>query len=144
MNLFFMLFTLIESKRILYLASGYLMSLYLSSLWMASFARAIFCRLVISLCCFTSWSMSFNPSSPGRCLYTLFIFNSASCVEERVGIVGNGYTLGPQSYPSSLRPNLRLDGPGIHGRTGLARDNTDCDVCVQYVLLDQGPEGSCF
>ena len=69
-------------------------------------------------------------------------FISASCVEERVGIVGNGYTLRPQSYPSSLRPNLRLAGPGMHGRIELARGNTDSDVCVQYALPDQGPEGA--
>ena len=53
------------------------------------------------------------------CIHKSF-FTSASCVEERVGIVGNGCTLGPKSYPSSLRPNLRLAGPGIHGQTGLA------------------------
>ena len=45
-------------------------------------------------------------------------FTSSSCVEEWVGIVGNGCTLGPKSYPSSLRPKLRLAGPGIHGQTG--------------------------
>ena len=37
-------------------------------------------------------------------------------------------------------PNLRLAGPGIHGRTGLARSNTGFDTCVQYALPDQGPE----
>ena len=41
-----------------------------------------------------------------------------------------------------MRPNLRLVGPGIHGRTGLTRGNTDSDVCVQYALPDQGPEGA--
>ena len=70
------------------------------------------------------------------------LFTSASCVEERVGIVGNGYILRPHSYPSSLRPDLRLSGPRIHGRTRLARGNTDSDVCVQYALPDQGPKGA--
>ena len=72
---------------------------------------------------------------------SIICFTSASCVEERVGIVRNGCTLGPQSYCSSLRPNLRLAGPGIHRRTGLARGNTDFDVCVRNALPDQGLEG---
>ena len=67
---------------------------------------------------------------------------SASCVEELVGIVGNGCTLGPKSYLSSLKPNLRLAGPGIHGQTGLARSDTGSDTCVQYALSDQCPEGA--
>ena len=44
--------------------------------------------------------------------------------------------------PSSLRANLRLAGPGIHGQTGLARSNTSSDTCVQYALPDQGPKGA--
>ena len=67
---------------------------------------------------------------------------SASCIEERVGIVENGCTLGPKSHPSSRRPNLRLACPGIHGQAGLARSNTVSDTCVQYALPDQGPEGA--
>ena len=55
---------------------------------------------------------------------------------ERVGIVGNGFTLGPESYPSSLRPNIRSPGPGIHGQTGLARINAGSLTCVQYALPD--------
>ena len=96
---------------------------------------------IFSLCSFRSWWMSFNPSSPERVSHSLFpffsfwesinIFTSASCVEERVGIVGNGYTLGPQFCPSSLRPNLRLTGPRIHGWTGLARGNTTSDFCAE-------------
>ena len=54
----------------------------------------------------------------------------------------NGCTLGLKSYPFSLRPNLRLAGPGIHGQTGLDRSNTGFDTCVQYALPDQGPEGA--
>ena len=71
---------------------------------------------------------------------TLILFTSALCVEERVGIVGNGCALGPKSYPSSLRPYLCLAGPGIHRQTGLARSNTDSDTCVHYALRDQGPK----
>ena len=71
-----------------------------------------------------------------RVFKSINFFTSALCVEERVGIVGNGCTLGPKSYPSSLRPNLRLAGPGIHGQTGLARSNTGSDTCVQYALPD--------
>ena len=63
-------------------------------------------------------------------------------VVERVGIVGNGCTLGPKSYPSSLRTNLRLAGPRIHRQTGLARSNTGSDTCDQYALPDQVPEGA--
>ena len=44
---------------------------------------------------------------------------------------------GTETYPSSLRPNLRLGGPGIHGQTGRARSNTGSDTCVQYLLPDQ-------
>ena len=47
-------------------------------------------------------------------------FTNASCVEEWVGIFENGYTLVPHSYPISLRPNLRLAGPGIKVLKGLA------------------------
>ena len=96
--------------------------------------------------------MSFNPPSPERvspsffplffCFTFISKFTSALCVEQRVGIVGNGYTLGPQPYPSSLRPSIRLAGPGKHGQTGLARSNTGSDTCVQYALPDQGPEGA--
>ena len=63
-------------------------------------------------------------------------FTSTSCKEERVGIVRNGCTLRPQSYPSFLRSNFRLAGPRIHGWTRLARGNTDSEVCVQYELPD--------
>ena len=69
-------------------------------------------------------------------------FTNASCVEERVGVVRNVCTLGPKSYPSSLRPNLPLAGPGIHEETGIARSNTGSNTCVQYALPDQGPEGA--
>ena len=69
-------------------------------------------------------------------------FTSASCVEERVGVVRNGCILGLKSYPSSLRPNLRLAGPEKHGRTRLDQGNTNSDVCVQYALPDQGVEGA--
>ena len=69
-------------------------------------------------------------------------FTSALCAEERVGIVENGYNLGSKFYPSFLRPNLRLAGPGIHGQTGYARSKTGSDTCVQYALPDQGPEGA--
>ena len=69
-------------------------------------------------------------------------FTSASHVEEHVGIVGNGCTLGPKSYSNSLRPNLCLAGPRIYRRTGLARNNTGSDTCAQYALPDQGPEGA--
>ena len=96
--------------------------------------------------------MSFNPLSPERIshsLLTMFLFlfslgsfTSASCVWKRVGIVGNGYTFEPQSYPSSLRHNLCSAGPGINGWTGLARGNADSEVCVQYSHPDQGPEGA--
>ena len=73
---------------------------------------------IFSLCFFRSWRMSFNPH------------------------VEKGYTFEPQSYPSSLRLNLRLASPGIHGRTGLAWGNTDSDVCVQYALPNQSLEGA--
>ena len=75
-------------------------------------------------------------------LESIHLFTSTSRVEERVGIVGNGCTLGLESYPSSLRPNLRLAGPGIHGQTGLARSHTGSDTSLQYALPDQGPEGA--
>ena len=77
-----------------------------------------------------------NLPKESHTLYSPYIFffinnfTGVSCVEKRVRIVGNGYTPRPQSYPSSLRPNLCLTGPGIHGPTGLARGNTDSDVCV--------------
>ena len=57
-------------------------------------------------------------------------------------IVGNGHTLGPKSYPISLRLNIRSAGPEIHGQTGLARSNSGSDTCVRYALLDQVPEGA--
>ena len=69
-------------------------------------------------------------------------FTSALGVEEQVRVVGYGYNLGPQSYLSSLRPNLRLASPRIHGWIRLVRGNTDYDVCIQYALLDQGSEGA--
>ena len=55
----------------------------------------------------------------------------------RGGAGRNGWervTLGPKSYPSSLRPNLSLAGFGIHGQTGLARSNTGSDTCVQTMV----------
>ena len=55
-------------------------------------------------------------------------------VERIVEIVGNGCTLGPQSYPSSLKSNLRSARLGIHGRTRLAQGNTDSDACIQYTI----------
>ena len=60
----------------------------------------------------------------------------------RFGIVKNGCTLGPKSYPSSVKPELRLAGTRIHAQTGLARSNTGFNTCVQYALPDQGPEGA--
>ena len=96
--------------------------------------------------------MSFHPSAPEEVSKSDFLtfftlrsinsFTSESYVEERVGIVDNGCTLGPKSHPSSLRPSLRLAGPGIHGQTRVARSNTGSDTCVQYALPDRGPEGA--
>ena len=83
------------------------------------------------LCFFRSWRISFNLPKESRslhfpCFFACFFvflsmnsFTSASCVEKRVGIVGNGYTLGPLTYLSSLRSNLDLAGSGIHGRRNL-------------------------
>ena len=96
--------------------------------------------------------MSFHPPAPEQAAKLTFprvfifksiiFFTSGSCVEERVRIVGNGCTLGPKSYPSSLRPKLCLVRSGIHGQTGFARSDTGSDTCVQYALPDQGPEGA--
>ena len=84
-----------------------------------------------------------SPLSPRFSFFIpLILFTSASCVEKRVGIIGNECTLGPKSYPISMRPNLRLAGPGIYGQTKLARSNTGSDTRVQYALSDQGPTGA--
>ena len=109
---------------------------------------------IFSLCSLRSWRTSFYPSAPGEApkstfltvftLESIHLFTSTSRVEERVGIVGNGCTLGQKSYPSSLRPNLRLAGPGIHRQTGLARSHTGSDTYVQCALPDQGPKGAGF
>ena len=115
--------------------------------WMTLRALASF--YIFSLCSFRSWMLSFYPSAPEEApkftfptvLSVKYGFTSVSCVEERVGIVENGCTLGPKSYPSSLRLNLRLAGPGIHRQTGVALSNTGSDTCVQYALPDQGHEG---
>ena len=97
---------------------------------------------IFSICFFRSWRTSFHSSAPEEAIHSTFPktslslllsmkhFTSASCVEERVGIVGNGCTLGPKTYPSFLRPNLRLASPGIHGKTRLSRSNTGSDTCV--------------
>ena len=92
--------------------------------------------------------MTVHPPAPkdasiSLCQLLLFKFSinhitSASCVEERVRIVKNGCTLRPKSYPSSLRTNLRLAGPGIHGQSRIARSNTGSDTCVQYEALPVG------
>ena len=107
---------------------------------------------IFSFYSFRSWRTPFHPSAPEEAVKSTFstvfvftsihFFTSASCVDERVGIVWNGCTLGPKSCPSSLRPDLRLAGPGIHGHTGLTRSNTGSDTCVQYALPDQGLEGA--
>ena len=76
------------------------------------------------------------------CNVSMFsMLTSASCVEGRAEIAKNGYTLGPQSYPSSLGPSLRLTGPGKHERTGLARSTAVSDPCSHHALPDQGPKG---
>ena len=116
--------------------------------------RALANFSISSFCSFRSWRTSSHPSAPGEApkstfptifsFFSINLFTSASSVEERVEIVGNGCTLGPKSYPSSLRSDLRLAGPGIHGHTGLARGNRGSDTCVQYALPDQGPEGADF
>ena len=116
--------------------------------WMT--LRALANISIFLLCSLRSWRTSFHTSAPGEAPKSTFptvvsfksisLFTSASCVEVRVGIVGNGFTLGPKSYPSSLRPNHRLVGPGIYGRTRLARSSTGSDTCVQYALPDQGSE----
>ena len=108
--------------------------------------RALANLSIFSFCSFRSWRTSLHPSASGEApKYTFPIvfskvsikfFTSASYVEERVGIVGNECILGPKSYPSSLRPNLRLDGHRIHGQTGLPRSHTGSDTCVQYALPD--------
>ena len=78
--------------------------------------------------------MSFHPSDPRGATepsFSLILFlpfslvisvtqcTSASCAEERVGIVGNGCTLGTKSHPSSLTQSRRrcLGQPAIpvHG-----------------------------
>ena len=112
--------------------------------------RALANLSTFSFCSFCSWRTSFHPLAPGEASKSTFpmlsvfgsinLFTSASCVEERVRIAGNGCTLGPKSYPSFLRPNLRLSVPGIYGQTGLARSKTGSDTCVHYALPDQGPK----
>ena len=107
---------------------------------------------IFTFCSFRSWRTSFHSSAPGEASKSTFptvfvfesinLFTSVSSVEKRVEIVRNGCTLGQKSYPSSLWPNFRLAGSGIHGQTGLARSNTGSDTCVQYTLPDQGPEGA--
>ena len=107
---------------------------------------------IFSLCSFRSWRMSFNLPYSERATHFLFLvgifclsisqFTSESCVKERVRIVRKGCTLGPQSYPCSLKHNLCLAGPEIHGRTGLVSDNTDSDACLQHALPDLGLEGA--
>ena len=107
---------------------------------------------IFSLCCFRRWRRTLHPPAPKGASISLFPllfvklsinrFTSASCVERRVGVVRNGCTLGPKSYPSSRRPNLRLADSRIHGQIGLAWSNTGSDTCVQYALLDQSPEGT--
>ena len=108
--------------------------------WMT--LRALSNFSIFSFCSFRSWKTSFHPSAPEEASKSSFpivllpvsinLFTSASCVEDRIGIVGTRCTLEPKSYPSSLRPNLRLAG----------RSNTSSDTCVQYALPDQGPEGA--
>ena len=98
----------------------------------------------------TFFYSSASDEAPKSDFATVILFKSiknstsASCAEERVGTAGNRCTLGPKSYPSSLRPNLHLAGPGIHGQAGLARSNTGSDSCAQYALPDQGPEAAGF
>ena len=61
---------------------------------------------------FLSWVESkisrLNSTNAHHCFLSMSSFTSASCVMEPVGIVGIGYTLGPQSYSSSPRLNLCL------------------------------------
>ena len=115
--------------------------------------RAIPNFSIFCLCSFRSSRTFFNPSSLEKAGHTvlpkdlfsdIFLnrFTSAPHVEERVKIVENECTLGPQSYPSSLRPNLRLSGPGIPCRTGHAQGNTNSVVCIQYELFDQDLQGA--
>ena len=99
--------------------------------------RALANLSIFSVCSFRSCRTFFHPSALEKAISSLFPktsffvsidnFTSASCVEERVGIFGNGFTLRPKSYPSSLRPNVYLAGPGIQGQTGLIRSNTGSD-----------------
>ena len=74
-----------------------------------------------------------------RSLYNLF--SSAACAGGWAEIVGNGYTRGWLSYPSSLRPNSRLTSLGIRGRTWPAPNNVDSDFSVQCTLSDHGLKG---
>ena len=116
--------------------------------WMTLRALANFS--IFSLCFLWSWGTFFHLTAPGEAPKSTFptvlsiksinLFTSASCVEERVGIVENWCTFGLKSYPSSLRTKLRLAGPGIHGQTGLVRSNTGSNTCVRYALSDQGIE----
>ena len=109
--------------------------------------RALANLSIFSFCSVGSQWTSFHPSAPEEAPNSIFPtvfsvksinnFTSASCVEERVGVVENGCTLGPKSYPNSLRPNFLLADSRIHGQTGLARSNTGSDTCVQYALPDQ-------
>ena len=118
--------------------------------WMTLRALANFS--IFSLCSLRSWKTSFHPAAPKKAPESTFptvfkfesikLFTSALCVEEQVGTVGIGCTFEPKSYAGSLRPNLRLASPEIHGQTGLTWSNTGSDTCVQYALPDQGPEGA--
>ena len=98
--------------------------------WMTLRALANFS--IFSFCFFRCWRMSFHPSAPGEVPQSTFptVFNFKSI------------DLFISTYSSSLRPTLRLAGPGIHRQTGLARSNTGSDICVQYALPDQGPKRS--
>ena len=134
--------------------------LTLSLTWQGFFLSILGCMMLrvlanlstFSFCSFRSWRTSFHPSAPAEAPNSTFptvfsvkslnIFTSASCVEERVAIVGNRCTLGPKSYSSSLRPKTRLGGSGIHRQTGLARSKTGSGTRVQYALPDKGPEGA--
>ena len=104
-----------------------------------------------------SWRTSFHPSalgwtqvhSPHRFQLWIHKFVHQRIVRlyaRSVGADRNSWERvypRPKSYSSSLRPNLRLAGPGIHGQIRLAWSNTGSDTCVQYALPDQGPEGAC-
>ena len=109
--------------------------------------RALANFSIFSFCSLRSWRMSLQPTPPKETLDFLFLkvlswismnnFTSASCVEKLVGIVGNGYTLAPQSYSSSLRSNLCLADPGIQGRAGLfGATQTPMSVFNTHFLIE--------